>query len=785
MTATVRRPPAPRPAGSHGGGRPSSPPGAPRAGRAAAPIGSWRDDATIPATVALTLLTLAVAVGFGRLFADAAFLAPVVLATLAGHGVAWWCRRNDLPTPVAAVATLGAVGVIAAWTILGHTTAYGVPLPLTLRAGLEMLGAARDQFSTVKAPAAVLPGFVLATVLALGLTSFMADWAAFRLQATFEAVIPAFTLFIFTAALGTARHRTWAIALFVAAVLGFLVVHGLARSNRAGAWFGGQPANGPGALVKAAVGLGAVALVGGLLLGPLIPAPDGPIVKYKNRTRSGPSNRATISPLVDIRGRLVDQAGIEVFTVKSANKSYWRLTSLDTFDGSIWSSNDTYRETRGQIRTLETLNPNLPVVPTEQEFVVSGLASIWLPAAFRPERIDGIDEVSYNQDTASLITPAETTDGSIYTVRSAIPTLTPELLATAPAQAPQDVIDQYLALPAIAPRVVAEARRIADPQATPYEKARALQDYFHRGFKYDLNAKPGHDNRALENFLFGTKTGYCEQYAGAYAVMARAAGLPARVAVGFTPGELQTDGKYHVRDEHAHAWPEVYLHGFGWVAFEPTPGRGAPNAASYTGRPEAQDDSNNQGTVETTAPPTTAPAPGEENPTTLPDLEGDPNTVDTSADEAGGLSDVETAALAVIGLALLWAVVVPFLHVQRRRARRKAPGSAVAVLADWADTVEVLSAAGVARRPSETMQEYAERAARSAGLQPDPSRALKALAKDAAFAAYAPSALPDEVVDRSAGNAQAVKTAVLDQVSVTERMTWWLDPRPLVGSATG
>jgi transglutaminase-like putative cysteine protease len=774
MTATVRRPPAPP---TRPGASAPRQPGPPT--RRPSFLG-WRDDTTLPATVALTVLTLAVAVGFGRLFADAAFLGPVVLATLAGHGVAWWCRRNDLPTPIAAVASLGAVGLIAAWTVLGHTTAYGVPLPLTVRSGLEMLAGARDQFATVKAPAAVLPGFVLATVLALGISAFMADWAAFRLQATFEAVIPAFTLFIFTAALGTSRHRTWAVALFVGAVLAFLLVHGLARTNRAGAWYGGQPANGPAALVRAAVGLGAVALVGGLLVGPLVPGPDGPIVKYKNRTRTGPSNRATISPLVDIRGRLVEQAGIEVFTVDSQIKAYWRLTSLDTFDGSIWSSNDTYRETRGEIRTIETLNPDLPTETAEQEFVIGGLASIWLPAAFRPVHIDGIDDVSYNQDTASLITPAETTDGAIYTVRSSIPTLTPELLATAPPQAPQEIFDQYLALPSIAPRVVAEAHRIADPQGTPFAKARALQDYFHRGFKYDLNAKPGHDNTALENFLFRTKTGYCEQYSGAFAVMARAVGLPARVAVGFTPGELQTDGKYHVRDEHAHAWPEVYLHGFGWVAFEPTPGRGAPNATAYTGLPEDQDESNNQDTGSTTSSSTSTPAPGEENPTTVPDFEAGQNTLDTSGDEDQGLSEVEKGVLMVLGLAVLWAIIIPFLHVQRRRARRKVPGAAAAVLADWADTVEVLSSAGVGRRPSETMQEYAVRAAQSAGLQPDPARALKALASDAAYAAYAGADLPDEVVVRSAANAVAVKTAVLDQVSVRERVTWWLDPRALL-----
>ncbi|HUP86096.1 MAG TPA: transglutaminaseTgpA domain-containing protein [Acidimicrobiales bacterium] len=735
----------------------------------------------MPATIALTGLTLSVALGFGRLFADARFLPPVLLATLVGHGVAWWCRRNDLPTPIAAVATLGAVGLIASWTVLGHTTAYGVPLPLTVRDGLEMLGAARAQFSTVRAPAAVLPGFVLATVLAIGVSAFMADWAAFRLQATFEAIIPAFTLFIFTAALGTSRHRTWAVTIFVAAALSFLVVHGLARSNRAGAWFGGQPATGRSALVRTAVGLGGLALGLGLLLGPLVPGPESAIVKYKNRP-NGPSNRATISPLVDIRGRLVDQARIEVFTVKSSVKSYWRLTSLDTFNGTIWSSNDTYRETKGTIRSTEPLVPDLPTATAEQEFSVSGLASIWLPAAFRPERIEGIDDVSYNQDTASLITPADTTDGSIYTVRSSVPQLTPELLATAPAQAPQEVVTRYLALPPVAERVRAEAHRVTDAAATPYAKARSLQDYFHRGFKYNLDAQPGHDERALENFLFRTREGYCEQYAGAYAVMARTIGLPTRVAVGFTPGELQSDGTYHVRDEHAHAWPEVYLHNFGWVAFEPTPGRGAPNATAYTGRPEAQDERGNASTAETTAPPTTAPGAGEDGPTTVPDLGSGADSVDASEDEHAGLTGFEKTALAALALVVVWAIVVPLLHLQRRRSRRSAPGTAAQVLADWADTSEVLSAAGIARQPSETMTEYADRASRSAGLQPDPSKALRSLAKDAALAAYTEGDVPDEIVDRASLSAKTVRTAVLDQVSVTDRVAWWLDPRPLIGT---
>jgi hypothetical protein len=365
-----------------------------------------------------------------------------------------------------------------------------------------------------------------------------------------------------------------------------------------------------------------------------------------------------------------------------------------------------------------------------------------------------------------------------------VPILTPDQLAGAPDVAPKPLLDRYTALPSVSDRVRAEAVRAVEGTGNAYERAKALQDYFGKnGFRYDLSVDPGHGEDALERFLFRTKRGYCERYAGAYAVMARAIGLPARVAVGFTPGELQNDGKYHVRDEHAHAWPEVYLHNFGWVAFEPTPGRGAPNATEYTGREEAQSEAGNAESTETTTETTAAPAPGEENPTTIPDLGDSGAQVDTSPEPDAGLPAIVKALLMVLGLVALWALVVPFLHWRRRRSRRSTPGSAAQVLADWADTAEVLSAAGVTRRPSETMSEYAARAGTSVGLQQDPSRALKVLARDAATAAFSSGAVGDDVVARSGESARMVQTAIYDQVSMTERVVWWLDPRPLVTAA--
>jgi transglutaminase-like putative cysteine protease len=70
--------------------------------------------------------------------------------------------------------------------------------------------------------------------------------------------------------------------------------------------------------------------------------------------------------------------------------------------------------------------------------------------------------------------------------------------------------------------------------------------------------------------------GYCEQFAAAFAVMARTLGIPSRVAVGFTPGGMQPNGWHLVAGVDSHAWPEIWFDGIGWIAFEPTPGRTPP-----------------------------------------------------------------------------------------------------------------------------------------------------------------------------------------------------------------
>ncbi len=265
---------------------------------------------------------------------------------------------------------------------------------------------------------------------------------------------------------------------------------------------------------------------------------------------------------------------------------------------------------------------------------------------------------------------------------------------------------------------------------------RALQDFFRNNFTYDLSVRAGHGEDAIESFL-KDRRGYCEQFAGTYAAFARSIGLPARVAVGFTPGEL-TDGVYVVRGQYAHAWPEVWFDGVGWVPFEPTPGRGAPGAEGYTGvapvlapTGEAPTDSS----ATTAAPGASGAGPsiptGEEFASLIPgDLGGNVEAVGLGQSHPSVWPQRLLIALfALVGGALLWVIVVPLARRRQRHNRRKsATTPSDRVLVAWEEAAEAFSVAGVPPKGPETYREFAVRASTAT---PVPHSAMRRLADDA------------------------------------------------------
>ena len=535
--------------------------------------------------------------------------------------------------------------------------------------------------------------------------------------------------------------------------------------------------------------MAAVAVVAAMLFGPSVPgASSAALLSWRNQDHNGPASRSTVSPFVTIRNRLVNQSGTIVFSVQSPQKAYWRLTSLDNFDGDIWSSNDSYRPVDSG-RLPRDNGEALSAASVRQAYTINTLDSIWLPAAFQPTRIGNLDNVSYNTDSGSLISASDTTNGETYTVTSALPQLTGSELGSAPAVDPNaSSLKKYVQLPAIPKTVRDLAARVVAGHPTEYDKALAIQNYLRAApFSYNLNVPAGHSGNALERFLFVTHQGYCEQFAGSYAVMARAVGLPARVAVGFTPGEYDpSTGTYTVRDEHAHAWPEIYFPSTGWVAFEPTPGRGAPNATSYTGVPEAQAGQPANSTTQPTTAPSTTPttvSPGGSSNTTIPKDEVLKDGTQRQTHHTSVFERLLWILLGLLGVAAIWAVGVPSLRAwlrHRRRVAGEAVGPDGRVLVAWEEANDTLANVGAGRLASETLDEHARRAAVVAKLDADSKAALAALAGDAVAASYSGLPASSDDATRAVAAAHAVEQAVHSSASRPDRIKWALDPRPLV-----
>src|SRR5690606_455047 len=147
-------------------------------------------------------------------------------------------------------------------------------------------------------------------------------------------------------------------------------------------------------------------------------------------TRSGGGSRTTVSPIVDLQSRLVDQSDSVFFTVTSDAPSYWRLTGLDQFDGRLWRIDGEFSLAEG------SLGSDMPDVPAErritQTFRIQGLNDIWVPAAFEASSVTSASgRLRWDPRSSTLISDADSATGLTYTVVSAGAAHPPEVLARA------------------------------------------------------------------------------------------------------------------------------------------------------------------------------------------------------------------------------------------------------------------------------------------------------------------------------------------------------------------
>ena len=670
----------------------------------------------IAATVTLTGYSIAVAAGFARVFSGWNFLSDLLVLAVVPHVVSFALRRARTPGWLAAPG----VAVVALWLMLalryGHTFSGPLPNMSTWRLVDAELDLVRAQFPSAVAPVIYEVGWAAMATFAVTLVVVLADTFAFRAQARGEALVPGLVLFVFIAALGTDRLRATLTALLIAtgvlAVVALRLYHETPRRVAHGEARRAWPLLIPAALVTAGVVAGAAALVGPRL-------PGAHAEPWYDTSGRGGNVTEVLSPLVDIRLRLTSRGNSELFRVNADRGAYWRQTTLPEFDGSRFGLPS---------RDLERIDADEAFDPGNGEAIrqriqVIGLAGQLVPAAADPfqasgEGVDGSAvDLRLNRDTSTLLTPDAIETGDLFTIVSAAPELTPDVLRAAGSANPPD--EMFLSLPDSLPASVVElAAEVAGDAPTSYDAALALQNWFRSEFDYSLEVQAGHSNDAIETFL-RIRVGYCEQFAGTFAAMARTLGIPTRVAVGYTPGLLGSDGWYTVRGRNAHAWPEAWFEGVGWVPFEPTPGRGAPGAESHTGVAAAQDTTTGNGdgapievapsvaprptTPPTVAPPASAlPSDGVDSPV-IPDIEPSlrPNPGAAPTDSGNSTSWIAVGAWAVLGL------VVGTPWVVRRLRRAHYQGRVEQIVAAWQRAQAAATRAGVPGSAAMTTRQWA------------------------------------------------------------------------------
>jgi len=257
---------------------------------------------------------------------------------------------------------------------------------------------------------------------------------------------------------------------------------------------------------------------------------------------------------------------------------YWRGYVYNNYKNGIWSTTFV----KSQDYSSEEDSFTIPSMEsrTNFQFTVNILIShsllytasqpIWVS---RPgEIIKSIEQSGVNDIVAWKADPALKA-GETYFFRSAIAEPFIQDLQEAGTEYPEWILDRYLQLPEdFSPRIIKLAEDLTQDQTTPYGKATTITNYLRQEIEY-ANPIPEipNDVDPLEFILFESKQGFCNYYATLEVLMLRSLGIPARMAVGFSSGEIDEDqGMYIVRGINTHAWPEVYFPDIGWIEFEPT-----------------------------------------------------------------------------------------------------------------------------------------------------------------------------------------------------------------------
>jgi transglutaminase-like putative cysteine protease/uncharacterized membrane protein YhaH (DUF805 family) len=721
-----------------------------------------RGSIRMPAAAAFA--TVGAAICLGPTFLTGSWFFPTVFAVIAA-GIG--CEVARRLSASRATVPLGGVAALFLYLLMryGHDQSLFGIVPWT--ASVDHLGklgtAGRLDINRYAAPIGVSPGIELITVAGVGLIAVAVDTLAVTWRRAALAGLPLLVLYTVPTAIAPDGVSWVAFAVAGIAFLTLLLAESRERVNRWGRpmrytaerdnW---KPDVETGPLSQVGRRVGATALGLALVVPAVLPDISASSFGFGNGgfgrgNGGGGHNVAVINPIIRLGDNLRQGENTAVISYRG-RPTYLRLVGLDEFTGDKWqpshlevSRND--NDVENGLAHAPGLGVAVSTRTRHYDIKVFDLAQTWLPLPYPATKVTSIDGTwLYDASTFNVFGENSSTRQIRYQVTALQVQPTPDQLRAA--LPPPSSVRRYLALPkGIDAQVEATARQVTKNLTTSYDRALALQDWLRNPdeFSYsqtvDSAVGDGNGAQAILAFLQGRR-GYCVQFASTMAVMARMLGIPARVAVGFANGTDDGAGRHTVGLHDAHAWPELYFQGVGWVPFEPTPGGAAAPPPSWArGTPGGNDPSSTATSQPTSSSSSSGGLGGSEN--RVPNVPNEANTGGGGARIGGG--PVQLPVLpTVIVLAVLVLLAVPFvtrLVVRRRRWHDTAAPTARA-LAAWADLQDTLVDHGYSWDPADPPRRGAVRLADDRHLVGEPAQALHRVAAATEQARYAPEMAP-------------------------------------------
>ena len=558
--------------------------------------------------------------------------AILFVAMLIGAGIAAAGRAARLGWPTQTIAVLLGAGLAFARLAAPTSLAGGlIPTTATPAAVGAELQIAFELIRFGAAPVVASPGLVgvLAVVFVVLAALLVNGIGSSR---PLLATVPSLAFYLLSATLDRRPPSWWTpTALVIVGAVAFLAAGLRSRGGRTRLRSTGRPLPTHSWSIAFAV-VALVAAAGTLSVARWAATiPESGLVAWRNPTGFGGGLFAGFSYnlFTSMQQDLAEESPVILFVARVSESAppnselYWKLITLDTFDGNYWlpAPFDSKRPTSPSDWEAPDLAYTGDTVAVEAVVRIEALRQNYLPVLYSPRGLATEDRLlgqSYrSREDGSVKFDARSQQGLIYSVTSQIPIPNFSILASdgdelspmfenAQAEGLFTLPALQVAKPALSSRLDSVytqlpddfsdvigglARQITAETTTDFEAGLVLEEFFRSNgsFVYDASASSGHSALDLEEWLLDPasrnyRRGYCEQFASAMALMARVLGIPARVVLGFSPGTVQqqADGAeiIVVRARNAHAWVELFMAGQGWIRFDPTPRADGSNPAT-------------------------------------------------------------------------------------------------------------------------------------------------------------------------------------------------------------